>query len=156
MKFFKTLTIAILFCFVLITILPVNVSAKICPDGKERVDCSILNDPGTTKTNIIEVKIKNPLGAGGVSTVPQFIDKILDLAIQIALPILTLAIVYCGFLFVKAQGNPEELTKAKTALLYTLIGAAIILGAKVIGSFVTDTVTDLGATAMLIINHYMI
>ncbi len=156
MKFFKNLTISILFCFVLITSLPVTVSAGICPDLVERDICGPLNDPGKTKTNIISVKIENPLGAGGVSTVPQFIDKILDLAIQIALPILTLAIVYCGFLFVKAQGNPEELTKAKTALLYTLIGAAIILGAKVIESFVTDTVTELGATAMLIINHYMI
>lgn len=151
MKFFKNLTITILFCFVLITILPVTVSAGICPDLVERDICGPLNDPGKTKTKITVVKIENPLGAGGVSSVPEFIEKILDIAIQIAIPILTLAIVYCGFLFVKAQGNPEELTKAKTALLYTLIGAAIILGAQVVASFIGDTVVDLGSTAKLII-----
>ena len=45
----------------------------------------------------------------------------------------------------KAQGNPEELTKAKEALLYSLIGAAVLLGAWAITKVVFDTVKSLAS-----------
>lgn len=89
-------------------------------------------------------KIINPLGQSGPQTVPAFIELLLKRVIQIAFPVIALAIIYCGFLFVSAQGNPAELEKAKSSLLYTLIGAAILLGAWALAQLITSTVTSLG------------
>ncbi len=89
--------------------------------------------------------ITNPLGTNGPTSIEGFLAKILEAAIKIGTPIVALAVIYCGFLFVKAQGNPEEITKAKEALMYTLIGAAILLGAVAISKLVIDTVTTITA-----------
>jgi hypothetical protein len=55
-------------------------------------------------------------------------------------PIIALAIIYSGFLFVAARGNAEELKKAKSTLVYTLIGAALLLGCLVIANAIKGTV----------------
>lgn len=89
--------------------------------------------------------ITNPLGPNGPTSIEGFLVKVLDGAIKIGTPIVALAIIYCGFLFVKAQGNPEEITKAKEALMYTLIGAAILLGAVAISKLVVETVTTIAS-----------
>ena len=64
----------------------------------------------------------------------------------IGVPIVTLAIIYAGFLFVAARGNAEELTKAKKTLMYTLIGAALLLGSFVIAQAIKGTVDDISST----------
>lgn len=86
-------------------------------------------------------KILNPLTT--TSTLPDLIKTILEGALKIGIPIVALAIIYCGFLFVFARGNPEKLTKARDALLYTLIGAAILLGAWAIAKMISATVLAL-------------
>lgn len=62
---------------------------------------------------------------------------------MIGVPIVVLAIIYCGFLFVKAMGNPEEISKAKNALLYTVIGAALLLGCFVLANAIAGTVAEI-------------
>ena len=76
-------------------------------------------------------------------SVPELIKTILEGALIIGMPIVALAVIYCGFLFVFARGNPEKLTKAKDALLYTLIGAAILLGSWAIAKMIKITITGL-------------
>jgi len=88
-------------------------------------------------------KIINPLG-DKINTINGLIKTILEAVIKIGIPIVALAIIYCGFLFVKAIGKPEEIKKAKDALLYTVIGAAILLGAWTIAQLISDTVIELG------------
>lgn len=68
------------------------------------------------------------------------IDKILGVLIDIGIPVLVLFIVYAGFKFVTAQGNEAEITKAKAALLWSVIGGAVLLGAKVIAEVIRATV----------------
>lgn len=87
-------------------------------------------------------KICDPLG-GRFGSIPALIEGILDGVIRIGIPIIALAIVYCGFLFVFARGNSEKLSKAKDALLYTLIGAAILLGSLAIAKLISVTVLAL-------------
>ncbi|MCE9549266.1 pilin [Candidatus Nomurabacteria bacterium] len=81
--------------------------------------------------------ICNPIST---DTVNDFIKVFLEGALKIGIPIVSLAIIYCGFLFVEARGNPEKITKAKDALLYTLIGAAILLGSWALAQVIADTV----------------
>ncbi len=52
-------------------------------------------------------------------------------------------LLYSGFLFVLARGNAEKLGEAKKALMYTLIGAAIVLGAKGLATIIENTVVNL-------------
>ncbi len=89
-----------------------------------------------------DVKIVNPLGPE-TETITDLIEKVLKGAVKIGMPIIVLAIIYCGFLFVSAQGKPESIKKAKDALLYTLIGAAILLGSWGIAQLITSTVNAL-------------
>ena len=89
-------------------------------------------------------RICNPLG-GGPANIPDFIRALLEGVLKIGIPVVALAIIYCGFLFVSARGNSEKLTKAKSALLYTLIGAAILLGSWAIAQMISATITGLGS-----------
>jgi hypothetical protein len=88
--------------------------------------------------------ICNPIP--NVTSIPGFIQVILTAAIQIGLPIVALAVIYSGFLFVAARGNPEKLGKAKDALLYSLIGAALLLGAWALANVIKATVTNLSSS----------
>ena len=85
-------------------------------------------------------KIVNPIDA---NTVTELIQKLLEGVIKIGLPVVALAIIYSGFLFVFARGNTEKLSKAKDTFLYTLIGAAILLGSWAIAQMISNTVLSL-------------
>jgi Type IV secretion system pilin len=84
--------------------------------------------------------LTNPINVG---TLTEFIAKILDIVLTLGIPIITLAIIYAGFLFVTAQGNSEKLETAKKTLLYTIIGAAILLGSWILASAIAGTITQL-------------
>ncbi len=86
--------------------------------------------------------LENPLASG--TTLTSFITSVLkDVVVPIGTVIVVIAIIYCGFLFVMAQGKDAELQKAKTAFLYTVIGAAVLLGAAVISGAVENTIKAL-------------
>ncbi|MFC1595142.1 pilin [Patescibacteria group bacterium] len=69
----------------------------------------------------------DPLGG---KTLPELIDDIMSWVIMIALPIASIMIIYAGFLFVTSKGNEEKLKKAKSVLLWAIIGTAVVIGAK--------------------------
>lgn len=117
-----------------------------CGNGPGETPCSDIttqNDSDITTQNLIKTKIVNPLGVDGPQTIPDFIKKLVEIVLYVGIPIIALAIIYIGFLFVQAQGNSEELTKAKKALMYTLIGGALLLGAFVIAQAIGKTVDDI-------------
>jgi len=78
-----------------------------------------------------------------VGDIPTFIKTILTGVLKIGIPVVALAVIYSGFLFVFARGNPEKLSKAKGALLYTVIGAAILLGSWAIAQMIQATIAGL-------------
>ncbi len=100
---------------------------------------------GTPGVNI-NTNIENPLG-NNIVDLSTFIQAVVKIVLVVGIPLLALAIIYAGFLFVKAQGNSEELTKAKHALLYTVIGGALLLGAFVISNAIVSTVKEIGQGA---------
>jgi hypothetical protein len=102
----------------------------------------IISDPTPEGTeSISNPRLINPLG--GVDSIEGFLEKLFNIVLRIAIPIIALAIIYSGFLFVTAQGKEDKLTTAKNTLMYTLIGAAIILGAWVIANALSETVNDI-------------
>jgi len=87
---------------------------------------------------VFDKKLDSPLGT--TDTIWKFALKILDLIAKIGYPVIVLAIIYSGFLFVKAQGKPEEIKTARNAILWTIIGALVIIGAQAIGYAIKGTV----------------
>jgi Na+-driven multidrug efflux pump len=83
------------------------------------------------------------LGEGNLDTIPKVIEAVVKIVLIVGIPIIALSIIYTGFLFVEAQGNPEKITKAKKAFLYTVVGAALLLGAFVIANAIGATVKDI-------------
>jgi hypothetical protein len=94
-----------------------------------------------TFSNTTKISIDNPIRCDDI---PCFIDEIIGIVLVVGIPLITLAIIYSGFLFVSAQGNTEKLKTAKQALLYTVIGAALLLGAFVLSEAIQKTVNDIG------------
>jgi|CXWL01.1.fsa_nt_gi hypothetical protein len=84
--------------------------------------------------------IVNPLK---VSSLEEFINLILKAVVQIGTIVLTLAIIWVGFLFVAARGNAEKISSARSALMWTIIGGLILLGAQAIGLVIKSTVNGL-------------
>lgn len=83
----------------------------------------------------------NPLN--NVCSLNDFLDAILKGVIEIGTIILIMMLVYVGFLFVAARGNAEKLQSAKSALVWTVIGGLILLGATAIQMVITETVESL-------------
>lgn len=106
------------------------------------------NIGGDTDTNIggdlgdkNKSGLTNPLKS--IDSLPQLLEVVLGAIVQIGTIILTLALVYVGFLFVVAQGNEEKISNAKSALLWTIIGGLVLLGASAIGAVIGSTVDKL-------------
>jgi len=111
--------------------------------GAGEPPCADVPDTGSGIN--INSGLENPLG-NDIDTIPEFIEAIINIVLIVGVPIVVLALIYVGFLFVKAQGKPEEITKAKNALMYTLIGAALLLGAFVIANAIGKTVDEIKST----------
>lgn len=91
----------------------------------------------------LTTEIENPLG-NNINSIPTLVAKALEFVAKIAMPVIVFFIVYSGFLFIEARGNKDKLTTAKKTLSFTLIGAAVILGAFVIAKAISGTVEQLG------------
>ena len=98
------------------------------------IDKALATNPGGLANS-------NPLV--GVENVQQLITKILNLVVQVGLPIIVLMIIYAGFQYVTARGNPEKIKVAHDTILWTVIGAAIVLGAAVISHAISGTIDTL-------------
>jgi hypothetical protein len=77
------------------------------------------------------------------NNLPDFLYAILQAAILFLFPIVVLMVVYTGFLFVQAQGNPEKINKARQSLLWTIIGGLIVLGSYALALMIESTVTSI-------------
>jgi hypothetical protein len=80
--------------------------------------------------------IANPLKA---NTVSELLVNILDLITQIGVVVVTMGIIYAGFLYATARGNKDKVSKAHEAFYWTIVGSAIVLGAFAITKVVSDT-----------------
>lgn len=75
-----------------------------------------------------------------VTTIEELLEAILTILITLATPIIIFFIIYGGYLYVTARGNPEQIKTATTALTYAIIGGVIIIGAVAIGTIIGNLV----------------
>ncbi len=86
------------------------------------------------------VELQNPLGFNSLA---EFLRRLLGLIIMIGYPVIVLFIVYIGFQYIQAQGNPEKLKTVHKNFLWALVGALIVLGAQALAIAIQATVTQL-------------
>lgn len=80
-------------------------------------------------------QITNPLKA---ENIPELIQNIATFVRNIGLPIAIIFIVYSGFLFVSAKGNEKRLESAKETFKWSVVGAALIVGADFLATAIVN------------------
>jgi hypothetical protein len=78
----------------------------------------------------------------GQNGAANLVVAILEALILIAVPIITLMIIYAGFLYVTARGNSEQVARASKALTYAIIGGLLVIGSLVIVELVRQTLCE--------------
>jgi len=101
-------------------------------------------------TSIYKINIPSPLKMcqgstpGSDCSIPGLLNVIINnIVVPIGGVVAALMIMYAGFLYVTARGDTAQIKKAHEALLYGCIGAAILLGAKVIATAIKGTIDQL-------------
>jgi hypothetical protein len=87
------------------------------------------------------VTLDNPLG---VTSLAEFLVRLLKIVSAIAFPMLVLFLVYVGFLFVKAEGNADELKKVRSYFFWAVVGGLLVLGSQVLAYAIQATVDAIG------------
>ncbi len=63
------------------------------------------------------------------------LQAILQIVFGIAAALAVLMIVIAGFRFIAGEGNPQEVSKARSTILYAVIGLIVAISAEIIVSF---------------------
>lgn len=92
--------------------------------------------------SVIDLDIQNPL-AGTIGTIPEFFHKVIDFVIKIAIPLIAMAIVVSGFLFVTARGEPAQIEKAKSFLFFAVIGGLILLASWLVAEAIKEALLSI-------------
>ncbi len=74
--------------------------------------------------------------------ITQFVQGVLQAFVMISLPILSFFIVYAGFQFVMARGNPGKIGDAKRNFYWLIAGAILILSAWALATLIANTINQ--------------
>ena len=97
-----------------------------------------------------QITIQNPFNCGGSNSNGSgscdLLTLLTTILTKIIMPVASLAavlwVIWAGFKYVMAKGNPPEIQKAHQNLLWALIGVGVILGAAGISAVLQSTVTS--------------
>lgn len=87
-----------------------------------------------------EAKLESPFV---YKTVSDFISAVLRAVVYLSMPIIALFIMYAGFKYILARGNPGAISEAHQNFMYVIIGALLILGAWVLATLIGGTISQL-------------
>ncbi|TSC61096.1 MAG: hypothetical protein G01um101448_873 [Parcubacteria group bacterium Gr01-1014_48] len=79
----------------------------------------------------------------GVTSISGFVSWLIGILVTILWPAVVVFWLFVGFKFVAAQGNSEKLTEARSALLWALVGTAIVAGAQTLKIVIEGTINQL-------------
>ncbi len=80
--------------------------------------------------------IENPLGE--TSDINSLIKNIINFLIILAIPITAILVVYAGYLYITSAGNEDKVKTAQKALIWAIIGFAIVLVASSIPTIIEE------------------
>ncbi|MBI2436746.1 MAG: hypothetical protein HYV41_03330 [Candidatus Magasanikbacteria bacterium] len=75
-------------------------------------------------------------------TLSENVGKVINIALSVVGVLFTILMVYAGYLWMTARGKDEQIEKAKTIIVASIIGLFITLGAYSISNFVVPRILD--------------
>lgn len=124
----------------LILVLSLFISGAGLADAQQSNTTDITKSRAANTSGCAAGKLCNPLK---YDSIEQLIPALLDILAQVGLIICTFFIIFAGFQYVIAQGNPEKIKKAHSILLWAFVGTAVLLGAKVLASILGNTLNQI-------------
>lgn len=94
----------------------------------------IPSDSQSTGLNIL-----NPLGE--TSDISTLASNIIKFLIILAIPITAILVVYAGYLYITSAGNEEKVKTAQKALIWAIVGFAVVLIASSIPAIIQEFLT---------------
>lgn len=85
------------------------------------------------------LNISNPLG--GTSDISTLASNIIKFLIILAIPITAILVVYAGYLYIVSAGNEEKVKIAQKALIWAIVGFAVVLIASSIPAIIQEFLT---------------
>lgn len=107
---------------------------RACRSNCSNGSCGSVSGPGGSAGNT-SGQFQNPLTSQSFEALVQ---SLAQWVVAIALPIVAIFIIYSGFLFVTAGGNQSKIDAAKTTFYWTIIGAAIVVGAWALATAIVN------------------
>ncbi len=100
-----------------------------CEQGTFDADCLFPTwesdaNPGQAEDAVVQGVIGRNQDAGFIMT---YIPKIIDILLKFISPIVVLMMIYAGVRFITAQGNDDELSKAKDFFTYAIMGVGLVV-----------------------------
>ncbi len=62
-------------------------------------------------------------------SIPACLELLFKSAVNVAFPVAVVCILWSGFLFVSAGGDPAKIKTARETLLWSIIGLTVVIGA---------------------------
>lgn len=79
---------------------------------------------------------------GGETTVPGVIGSVISAGLALLGVLFFLLILYSGFIWMKAMGKSDEVTKAKDTMEAAVVGLVLVLAAYALANFVFGSLTE--------------
>lgn len=100
-----------------------------CEQGKFDADCLFPTwdsdaNPGQAEDAVVQGVIGRNQDAGFLLS---YIPVIINILLKFISPLVVLMMIYAGVRFITAQGNDDELNKAKDFFTYAVIGVGIVV-----------------------------
>lgn len=99
-------------------------------------------DRGASGAVTRDLTLKNPLGES-ITSLSTLVKKLINVLMQIGLVVIVIAFLWAGFKYVSAFGDETKVKDAHKIFKYTVIGAAVLMGAQVIAQAIEATVKAL-------------
>lgn len=113
-------------------------------------DTEVVNTPGTKTTKTEPVKLTNPL-SDKFNSVGGLIQGFVVILSYLAVLAAVVIIIWIGFQFVLARGNPQRMNELKGWLFWVIIGVAVVIGARIIIQVVINTLAATGTVDQKVI-----
>jgi hypothetical protein len=103
----------------------------------------VTTEPPVTVNQPIGINIPNPLKNSDGSLMSLIVQILNNIVMPIGAVLCVIWIIYAGFKYVTAQGNPKAIGDAHQTLLWALVGTGILLGAAGISQVIQATIKSI-------------
>lgn len=126
----KKIIFSSLFLFLVWGVLGANVQAQSAGDAIKGLDDTVINVPAFQGQNITTTFVQTRTG------------QIIGIVLSFVGVLFLIMMIYAGIMWMTAQGNDQQVTKAKELLINSVIGIVIIFAAYAITAFIGNFVSN--------------